>query len=284
MSSISAGTTVGTALVQTGDTTGNLVIKTGSNATTALTISGADQSITVAGGLNLGAPIAIASGGTGQTTRQNAMDALAGAVTNGLYLRGDGADVVMGTLRAGDMTGTLAVANGGTGQTSLSSNHVLLGNGTSGVQAVAPGSSGNVLTSNGTTWTSTALPAGGVTSLNGQTGAITNTDLGVIGSYVTSYYAITAPASNSNLSVSAGSTTAGSNLRYNTARQIANVSGVFTGGSYAFSIPSNGQPFPAGGTTFSGTWRSLTGCSTTGYTSGCSEFSQWTPGLWVRVS
>jgi hypothetical protein len=209
MSSISAGTTVGTALVQTGDTTGNLVIKTGSNATTALTISGADQSITVAGGLNLGAPIAIASGGTGQTTRQNAMDALAGAVTNGLYLRGDGADVVMGTLRAGDMTGTLAVANGGTGQTSLSSNHVLLGNGTSGVQAVAPGSSGNVLTSNGTTWTSTALPAGGVTSLNGQTGAITNTTRGAIGAYIVAEL-------RTNIGVNIltdASTTSGSNLR-----------------------------------------------------------------------
>jgi len=47
---------------------------------------------------------------------------------------------------------------------------------------VAPGTSGNVLTSNGTNWVSSALPAGGVTSLNGQTGAITNTDYGAIGS------------------------------------------------------------------------------------------------------
>lgn len=58
------------------------------------------------------------------------------------------------------ITGTLPVANGGTGATSLTSNNVLLGNGTSAVQAVAPGTSGNVLTSNGTTWQSTA-PAGG---------------------------------------------------------------------------------------------------------------------------
>jgi hypothetical protein len=49
---------------------------------------------------------------------------------------------------------------------------------------VAPGTTGNVLTSNGTTWTSAALPAGGVTSLNGQSGAITNTDYGAIGSYI----------------------------------------------------------------------------------------------------
>jgi hypothetical protein len=36
-----------------------------------------------------------------------------------------------------------------------------LGNGTSALQAVAPGTTGNVLTSNGTTWqSSTPAPAG----------------------------------------------------------------------------------------------------------------------------
>jgi hypothetical protein len=59
------------------------------------------------------------------------------------------------------VTGTLPVANGGTGATSLTANNVLLGNGTSAVQVVAPGTSGNVLRSNGTTWTSAALPAAG---------------------------------------------------------------------------------------------------------------------------
>jgi hypothetical protein len=58
-----------------------------------------------------------------------------------------------------NVTGTLPVANGGTGTTSLSTNGVLLGNGTSGLQTVAPSTAGNVLTSNGTTWQSTT-PAG----------------------------------------------------------------------------------------------------------------------------
>lgn len=53
--------------------------------------------------------------------------------------------------------GLVGVASGGTGQTSLTANSVLLGNGTTGVQFVAPGSSGNMLLSNGTTWTSSAL-------------------------------------------------------------------------------------------------------------------------------
>jgi len=56
----------------------------------------------------------------------------------------------------GDMvvavSGAVPASQGGTGQTSLTANNVLLGNGTSAVQFVAPGSSGNVLTSNGTTW------------------------------------------------------------------------------------------------------------------------------------
>ncbi len=51
---------------------------------------------------------------------------------------------------------TVPVARGGTGATTLTLNNVILGNGTSAVQFVAPGTTGNVLTSNGTTWTSAA--------------------------------------------------------------------------------------------------------------------------------
>jgi hypothetical protein len=50
--------------------------------------------------------------------------------------------------------GTVGVAKGGTGQTSLTANAVVLGNGALAVQTVAPGTSGNVLTSDGTTWSS----------------------------------------------------------------------------------------------------------------------------------
>jgi hypothetical protein len=55
------------------------------------------------------------------------------------------------------VTGTLPVANGGTGVITLTANSVMLGNGTSSVQTVSPGNTGNVLLSNGTTWTSSAL-------------------------------------------------------------------------------------------------------------------------------
>ena len=60
------------------------------------------------------------------------------------------------------VTGTLPVGNGGTGATTLAANNVLLGNGTSAVQVVAPSTAGNVLVSNGTTWVSQAPAASGV--------------------------------------------------------------------------------------------------------------------------
>jgi hypothetical protein len=70
---------------------------------------------------------------------------------------GSTAITTLGTVTVGTWNGTtIAVANGGTGTTTLASNAVLLGNGTNAVQTVDPGSSGNVLTSNGTTWTSVA--------------------------------------------------------------------------------------------------------------------------------
>ena len=65
------------------------------------------------------------------------------------------------------VTGTLPVANGGTGAATLTANNVVLGNGTSAVQFVAPGTAGNVLTSNGTTWSSTAPAPSGVTQSQG---------------------------------------------------------------------------------------------------------------------
>lgn len=52
---------------------------------------------------NVTGVVAIANGGTGATTRQDAMDALAGAVTSGQYLRGNGTDVVMSAIQAADV-------------------------------------------------------------------------------------------------------------------------------------------------------------------------------------
>ena len=55
----------------------------------------------------------------------------------------------------------LTVSNGGTGAGSFTANSLLVGNATSSFQLIAPGTSANVLTSNGTNWYSSAPAAGG---------------------------------------------------------------------------------------------------------------------------
>jgi len=61
-------------------------------------------------------------------------------------------------ITGGTITGItdLTVADGGTGASSITANSVILGNNTSALSGnlVAPGTSGNILTSNGTTWVS----------------------------------------------------------------------------------------------------------------------------------
>ena len=52
---------------------------------------------------NVTGTVAIANGGTGQTTQQTALNAIAGAVTSGSYLRGNGTNVSMSTIQASDV-------------------------------------------------------------------------------------------------------------------------------------------------------------------------------------
>jgi microcystin-dependent protein len=68
--------------------------------------------------------------------------------------------ILVSSLAHSDHTGILTVANGGTGLGTLTANNVILGNGTSTPSFVAPSTSGNVLTSNGTTWSSQASVSG----------------------------------------------------------------------------------------------------------------------------
>jgi hypothetical protein len=98
--------------------------------------TGLTPSTATTGAVTVAGTLAIANGGTGTTSTQ-----FANLTSN--------------------VTGTLPVGNGGTGAATFTANNVLLGNGTSAFQVVAPGANGNVLTSNGTTWQSTT-PASGV--------------------------------------------------------------------------------------------------------------------------
>jgi hypothetical protein len=77
----------------------------------------------------------------------------------------NGSDFVkVASTAVSNLTGTLPVANGGTGATTLTANNVILGNGTSAPLFVAPGTTGNLLTSDGTTWASSTPAAGFSTS------------------------------------------------------------------------------------------------------------------------
>jgi len=60
------------------------------------------------------------------------------------------------TIGVSQLSGNVSVSNGGTGTGSLTANGVLLGNSTSALKTISPGTSGNVLTSDGTTWASKA--------------------------------------------------------------------------------------------------------------------------------
>jgi len=73
--------------------------------------------------------VAIANGGSGQTTAQAAMNAFAGAVTSGSYLRGNGTNVVMSAIQAGDVP---TLNQNTTGSAGSVANALTIGTGLSG--------------------------------------------------------------------------------------------------------------------------------------------------------
>ncbi len=101
----------------------------GTTAITWTQFSGAGE-VTAGTGLSksgntigLSGPVSLANGGTGQTTAQAALNALAGAQTSGQYARGNGTNVVMSAIQAGD---GVVMATGG-GQETVSANAAATG-------------------------------------------------------------------------------------------------------------------------------------------------------------
>jgi len=102
------------------------------------------------------------SGNGSALTAINASNISSGTVASA-RISGSYTDITgVGTLTAGTWNANAIGAQyGGTGSANLTANNVILGNGTSAVQVVAPGTANNVLTSNGTTWISQAAGGGG---------------------------------------------------------------------------------------------------------------------------
>ena len=198
-----------------GTQTANRVLRSdGTNSTLAQVALATDVSGT----------LPVANGGTGQTTQQASINALAGAVTSGQFLRGNGTNVVMSAIQVADvpllnqnttgtaagLSATLAVANGGTGQTSYADGQLLIGNTT------------------GNTLSKATLTAGSGISITNGSGAITIATTGAAG--ITSVTA-TAPV------VSSGGSTPVISL---------NTVPVSSGGTGLTSFTANGVLYASG--------------------------------------
>ena len=116
--------------------------------------------------------------------------------------------------------------------------------------------------------TQTTAATAGVTSLNGQTGAITETTFGNIGSYVPA-----GVVSNSATYYGNGSTVAGSSL-YNIDLN-GSVRGVNVFGLLGSSATNLG---------LSGTWRNMGNSKNYLITGCCGSYWTYPVSLWVRVS
>jgi hypothetical protein len=141
--------------------------------------SGGARNLILGSGCQIDKPYIINNGlADAVTVKNTAGTGIAVPAGKTMWVYNNGTNVVDAVTHLSSLTlgSALPVASGGTASTTLTANNVILGNGTSAPLFVAPGSNGNVLTSNGTTWTSAAPPASGVSSFSaGTTGFTPNT-------------------------------------------------------------------------------------------------------------
>jgi hypothetical protein len=162
----------GTGANNAADARTNLGLGTGATANIGTIATQNSDNVTITGGSITGIlPIAIASGGTGANT------AAASRVNLSAAALGNNSDITALT----GLTTPLGVVFGGTGVNNMPTNALVVGNGTSPVNSIAPGSAGNVLMSTGNTWQSQQFPdAGGtvtsITFAGGNAISITGTN------------------------------------------------------------------------------------------------------------
>lgn len=136
----------------------------------------------------------------------------------------------------------LTVSNGGTSSTTLTANNILVGNGTGALQVIAPGTSGNVLTSNGTNWYSAAAAAGG----GGGGSGLFNTSISIAAGYaittsMANAYAAAATAGYRYIVHSLHVTNIDGTTQANVFGQIVGGTGTYSSITFA-----NNVPVPAG--------------------------------------
>jgi len=240
----------GAALTKTDDT--NVTLTLGGSASTAL-VNAASLTLGWTGQL------ALSRGGTGASTAQGAINALAGATTSGQYLRGNGSNVVMSAIQASDvptlnqnttgtaagLSSTLAVSSGGTGQTSYTDGQLLIGNTatTSLSKATLTAGSGVSITNgNGTITIAATGGTGTVTSVSGTgtvngltlSGTVTTTGDLTLSGTVDSMSALAGSASAPSIAAS-GDTNTG--IYFPAADEVA----MTTGGTERLRVDSSGN-------------------------------------------
>ena len=168
----------------------NLVYDKANSTLTGTNLNAIDYfSVINADTLNLTNDLSVANGGTGASTQQAAINALAGATTSAQFLRGNGTNVVMSAIQAGDvptlnqnttgtaagLSATLASAGGGTGQSTYTDGQLLIGNTAGGLTKATLTAGSNVTITNGDGSISIAATGvgGGVTSFAGGTTGLT---------------------------------------------------------------------------------------------------------------
>jgi hypothetical protein len=237
--------------------------------------------VSISGGTITGiTDLAVADGGTGSSSAQDAMNTFAGAVTSGSYLRGNGTNVVMSTIQAADVptlnqnttgtssnvTGTVAIANGGTGAT------------TAGAALTALGAYPSSNPTGYTTNTGTVTSVGGTGSYNGLTltGSVTTSGNLTLGGTPTGTWPISvsgnaATATSATSATTAGTITSQANSATITAASINTVStivlrdgsGNFAAGTITATLNGNASTATSAG---SATFATSAGSATTATT------------------
>lgn len=224
-----------------------------------LSITAGTPNVTVANDGSGGVTISVTGGGgsgtvasSGGTSGSIPMFTAAQNVENSIISQSGLTVTVSGSLNvtsALTLGTALTVANGGTGAATLTSNGVLIGNGTSAITSVVAGGVGLCLLSTAGAPTWGACSSGGVSSLNSLTGALSIANASGAGSTITIDNASTsakgiASFNSSNFSVTAGAV--------NTIQDIG------TGATPTFTGVNTNAITPSGALTVGATGQSFT--------------------------